>query len=338
MSSPTRKRRSWSRYTERRVPTEYEFVSHDLHWHYKPGQTPWEMSPDHVWNRWYTEHRNDSPFRCSDWNAFRDPDMLVYRTYVRMQDEAETYVDGLIDDHEDRNSYAELSSHWLDALGRAYTPFRYAGHGLLMASTYVMSMAPSSYISNAVAFQGADELRRIQRIAYQTRQLQIHYPERGFGEDRAAWETAPALQPLRKAIETHLGIRDWGQSCVNLCFVLKPAIDAVFNLRVAEAAAANGDELTSMLHRNLQLDTIRSRRWSVALARTAIADHPPNRDLIQSWVDQTREDISSAVVDASALLSTPAYDLGPDETRTAVDEAIDAGLIGVDNGLDDTEA
>ncbi|GEL24811.1 hypothetical protein PSU4_37650 [Pseudonocardia sulfidoxydans NBRC 16205] len=61
MSELAQKRRSWSRYSERRIPTEYEFVSHDLHWHYKPGQTPWEMSPDHVWNRWYVEHRNDSP-------------------------------------------------------------------------------------------------------------------------------------------------------------------------------------------------------------------------------------------------------------------------------------
>ncbi|MFC5993844.1 hypothetical protein ACFQE5_06415 [Pseudonocardia hispaniensis] len=333
MSAPTRKRRSWSRYTERKVPTEYEFVSHDLHWHYKPGQSPWEMSPDHVWNRWYVEHRNESPFRCADWNRFRDPDMLVYRTYVRMQDEAETYVDGLIDDHEGRGSYAALTPEWLRALRGGYTPFRYLGHALLMSATYVMSMAPSSYISNAVAFQAGDELRRIQRIAYQTRQLQLHHPDLGLGDDdRARWERDAAWQPLRKVVELLLAERDWGKVFTQLNFVVKPAVDAVFNLRLAEAAAANGDDLTAMLHRNLQLDTIRSRRWSIALAEVAIEDTADNRPLIAGWVEEIRAGVVDAVVDASALLSTSAFDLDPAETRSAVDHALAAGLSTIDIG------
>jgi toluene monooxygenase system protein E len=330
VSAPTRKRRTWSRYTERRIPTEYEFVSHDLHWHYKPGQTPWEMSPDHVWNRWYVEYRNDSPLQCTDWNRFRDPDALVYRTYVRMQGEAENYVDGLIDDHEARGTYGRLDADWLDALGRGYTPFRYVGHGLLMAAAYVMSLAPSSYISNAVGFQAADELRRVQRIAYQTRQLQLHHPAAGIGEkDRAKWETSPALQPLRREIEHLLVERDWGRSFVRLNLLVKPAVDAVFNLRLAEAASANGDELTAMLHRHLHLDSRRSRRWSIALADTAIADRPGNRDLILRWVDEGRRPVTDAVVEASALLSTPRFELDPAATRDALDEAVGAGLRGV---------
>ncbi len=326
----TRKRRSWSRYTERKVPTEYEFVSHDLHWHYKPGQTPWEIAPDHIWNQWYVEYRHDSPLRCTDWNRFRDPDMHVYRTYIRLQDEAETYVDGVIDDHEDRGSYATLRQDWLTALREAYTPFRYVGHTLLMAATYVMSMAPSSYISNAVAFQAGDELRRIQRVAYQTRQLQIHYPNLGIGDDRARWETSPTLQPLRKLLEQHLAQRDWGKAFVQLNFVVKPAVDAVFNLRLAEAAAANGDDLSSAMHRNLHLDTIRSRRWSTALARTAIEDTPGNRDLILGWIDELAPAATQAVVDASAPLTTPAFHLDPVETAGAVAEALALGRDGID--------
>jgi hypothetical protein len=68
-----------------------------------------------------------------------------------------------------RGSYAALEPDWVEALRSGYTPFCYAGHALLMAATYVLSMAPSSYISNAIAFQEGDELRRIQRIAYRAR-------------------------------------------------------------------------------------------------------------------------------------------------------------------------
>jgi toluene monooxygenase system protein E len=321
----TRPRKTWSRYAERRIPTEYEFVSHDLHWHYKPGQTPWEMSPDHVWNRWYTEYRNESPLTCSDWNRFRDPDTLVYRTYVRLQDEAETYIDGAIDDCESRDCYARLPGAWVAALQQGYTPFRYVGHALLMSATYLMSMAPSSYISNAAAFQAGDELRRIQRIAYQTCQLGRHYPAMGFGDDRGRWEEGASWQPLREVLERLLAERDWGKVFAQLNFVVKPAVDAVFNGRLAVAAAASGDDLTALMHRNLQLDSARSGRWSAALARVAVQDAPGHAELLRHWIGEAAPAVIDAVVAASAPLSTPALALAPDETRQVVTEAIQAG-------------
>jgi toluene monooxygenase system protein E len=326
-STIERRRRSWSRFTEKRIPTEYEFVSHDLHWHYKPGQTPWEMAPDHVWNKWYVEYRNESAFRCSDWNQFHDPDGLVYRTYVRMQDEAETYVDALIDDIEARDGYARLDAEWVRALGEGYTTFRYVGHALLMAATYLMSMAPSSYISNAAAFQAGDELRRVQRIAYQTRQLQLHHPAQGFGEDRERWEGGPAWQPLRKVIEQLLGERDWGKAFAQLNLVVKPAVDELLNGIVAEAAAAHGDELTAMLHRNLQIDSARSGRWSAALVHTAIADQPDNGVVLQKWVDEVRGPVVDALIDVSALLSTSAHGLDPAATRARLDQVVQSALV-----------
>jgi toluene monooxygenase system protein E len=327
----SRRRRTWSRYTERRVPTEYEFVSHDLHWHYKPGQVPWEMSPEHVWNRWYIENRDSSPFTCSDWNQFRDPAALVYRTYVRLQDEAETYVDGVIDDCESRGSYAGLPSAWLAALREGYTPFRYAGHALLMAATYLMAMAPSSYISNAVAFQAGDELRRIQRIAYQTRQLGRHYPAMGFGDDRARWEDGASWQPLREVLERLLATKDWGKVFAQLNLVVKPAVDAVFNGRLAEAAASSGDDLTALMHRNLQLDGVRSRRWSTALVNVASQNAPANVEVLRSWTDEVVPAAIDAVVTASVPLSTPAFELTPEETRHVVTDAIQAsaGAVGM---------
>ena len=319
------RRRTWSRYTERRIPSEYEFVSHDLHWHYKPGQTPWEMSPDHVWNRWYIENRNESPFTCSDWNGFRDPDALVYRTYVKLQDEAETYIDGVIDDCESRDCYAGLSRPWLGALREGYTPFRYAGHALLMSATYVMAMAPSSYISNAVAFQAGDELRRIQRIAYQTCQLGRHHPAMGFGADRSRWEEAASWQPLREVLERLLVEKDWGKVFTQLNLVVKPAVDALFNGGLAEAAAANGDDLTALLHRNLHLDSARSRRWSTALVAVALQDAPGNGEVLDRWIGEAAPAVIDAVAAASAPLSTPALTLAPEQTRKLAAEAIQAG-------------
>jgi toluene monooxygenase system protein E len=326
-AAPASRRRTWSRFAPKKMPTEYEFVSHDLHWHYKPGQPPWEIAPDHVWNTYYTEHRNDSPFQCGDWNQFRDPDGLVYRTYVRMQDAAETYVDGVIDDVEGQGGYADLDSEWVEALRQGYTPFRYVGHALMMASTYVMSMAPSSYISNAAAFQAGDELRRIQRVAYQARQLDRYHPHPDGVADRPKWEASAEWQPLRKVLELLLAERDWGKSFAQLNLVVKPAIDALYNEVLADAAAANGDDLTSMMHRNLQVDSERSRRWTGALCGTAISDTPTNAALLADWASEIVDTATDAVLEASSLLSTGRFPLADDRTRAAVCRSIESAVL-----------
>ena len=254
-TTPTRKRRSWSRFTDAKAPSEYEAVSHDLHWHYKPGEPPWEMSPRWFWNEWYTKYRNESPFFCSDWNRFRDPDKLVYRTYIAQQEQGEVYLDGLDDEFEGRNAFAEMDPRWIEVLSSTYTPFRYVGHALMMAATYVMHMAPSSYISNCAAFQAGDELRRVQRIAYQTRLLQIARADEAIGDDRQKWEEADQWQPLRRCVEELLVVRDWGEAFARLNFVVKPMVDAAFNGVLADAAERNGDLPTGLMLRHLHSDS-----------------------------------------------------------------------------------
>ena len=63
-------------------------------------------------------------------------------------------------------------------------------------------MRISSYLANCAAFQTADQLRRVQRVAYRTRQLAEAYPDRGFGSaERRRWEGDADWQPTREAIE-----------------------------------------------------------------------------------------------------------------------------------------
>jgi toluene monooxygenase system protein E len=306
MTSPTtasRKRRSWSRFTEAKSPNEYEAVTHDLHWHYKPGEPPWEMSPRWFWNEWYTKYRNESPFACSDWNRFRDPDKLVYRSYIARQEQGELYLDGIVEEFEGRNAFAGMASRWIDVLASTYTPFRYAGHALMMAATYVMHMAPSSYISNVAAFQAGDELRRVQRIAYQTRLLQIARHDDTIGDDRVKWEEAEQWQPLRRCLEQLLVVRDWGEAFTRLNFVVKPMVDAAFNLALAEAAERNGDLMTALMHRHLQSDSARSVAWSTALVKVATRDVPENSEVLARWIGQAAPSVFEAVIDAIAPLA-----------------------------------
>ena len=145
-----------------RVPLEYELVSTDLHYNYPMR---FELPAANPVVAWYYRYREGSPLRARDWEQFADPRRTTYHGYVQLQDAREDVVDGLL------REAAETRRHndaWLSFLDRWYAPLRFPVHGLQMLAAYVGQMAPASRITNCAAFQSADELRRVQRIAYRT--------------------------------------------------------------------------------------------------------------------------------------------------------------------------
>jgi toluene monooxygenase system protein E len=272
------KTKTWSRFGNLgRKPNEYEVVTHDMN-HTISFTTPLEMGEDVHGNVWLKRHRDSMPLTVPDWNAFRDPDQLTYRKYTVVQDQQETYVDGLLAEFTSKNSDAALTPTAVDLLAEIFAPGRYLGHGLQMLSAYVQQLAPSSYIANAATFQTADQLRRVQLTAYRTRQLADTYPDRQFGTvERRIWETSAAWKGLRELTERLLIAYDWHDAFIGTQLVLKPIADRLTLHGFATAARAAGDELDALIADNLYKDAERSRRWTIACTRFLIAGAPDNR-------------------------------------------------------------
>jgi hypothetical protein len=282
-----RRLKTWSSFGNLgRVPSEYEVVTHDLN--HTTGAVPLEMGPNVQGNRWLARHRDGIALKRADWNAFRDPDQLTYRKYTRDMDEQEAYVDGLLQEFTAaRNADALLSKRAVDFLQTCLTPCRYLGHALQMVSAYLQQLAPSSYIGNCAAFQTADQLRRVQRVAYRTRQLALAHPSRGFGQtERATWETHQSWQPIRKAIEELLICYDWDEAFVGLNVVIKPATDEIFLKAFGDVAREREDELDALINDNLYLDAARSRRWTVALCEFAARENASNAAALRMRLDK----------------------------------------------------
>lgn len=281
-----RKQQTWSLLGEvKRRPSVYEVTAAKFNYHFRREPAPFEMDPRAGINVWYLQHREGSAFNVPDWEGFRDPAKLTYADYVTLQHDRETYVDLLIDHHEAAGSVAVLDPGWVDTLRRVFVPLRFPLHVLQMTSVYVAQMAPSAYIINCANFQAADEMRRIQRVAYVTRML-----ANAHGDDlaatataRDAWERGEAWQPLREALERMLGVHDWGEAFVVLNLVMKPLVDAVVNHELAALAAAHGDEFLALLLAEFQRDGARSRDWTTALVRYAAAQDPATADVVDAW-------------------------------------------------------
>jgi hypothetical protein len=300
----TRRTKTWSSFGQLgRKPNEYEIVTHAMN--HTVGATPLEMGPDVHGNQWLAKHRDSSALKVAKLDAFRDPDQMTYRKYTQALDEQETYVDGLLQHYSEVQACdAALDPAALDLLATALTPSRYLGHGLQMISAYVQQLAHSSYIANCAAFQTADQLRRVQRVAYRTRQLADAHPQRGFGSaERKLWEGDADWQPTREAIERLMLAFDWDQAFVGLNLVVKPVVDELFLKTFAEVAREHGDELDTLIADNLYLDAQRSRRWTADACRAMTEADAGNAAMLRERLAQWRPRGQAIVESGSRLLA-----------------------------------
>jgi len=312
-----RRRKTWSLWEERRVPTEYEVVTHRFHYHFRRQPAPFELSPSWTLNQWYLRYREGSPFNVDDWEKFRDPYALTYRRYVETRLQREVYLDNLIDDFEARDHYRQLSSPYLDFLREYYFPSRFPGHALQMTSAYIAQMAPSSYITNPFHFQTGDEMRRVQRTAYLAKAIALDSGRDDLADSQLArtiWETHPAWQPLRELIERHLIVYDWGEAFAVRNLVVKPAYDHLINSVLQRVARQHGDDLLAMLHDDFLLhDSRYSRDVTVALCRYAIERNPQLaawlRQLVADWQPLAERAIGSLLEPYSRAANLPLEDL-----------------------------
>jgi hypothetical protein len=282
-----------------RRPSEYEIVTHKMN--HTLRDTPLELAPDSPGNLWLGRHRDSITLRVRDWDAFRDPDQLTYRKYVTCQDKSETYLDATM------LAFARIgrAESEPDFLQTCLTPTRYLAHGLQMMSAYLQQMAPSTYVGNCAAFQTGDQLRRVQRVAYRTKQLDRAFPERLFGKsERIAWEQLPQWQGLRKGIERLLVTFDWDDVFVGLNLVVKPLADELTLRQFAIVARHLNAEIDALVADNLFLDAERSHRWSTALTRFAIADDRANRKHLDALVAKWRPLADEIVETGSRLLGS----------------------------------
>lgn len=305
-----------------RKPNDYDIASTRLL--YYPGRGFETAVP---LAGWYRTYQHGSELACDDWEKFRDPRETTYARYVELQRTKEAFVDGVLAAGAEGAHDRRLPPAWLSALGGLMSPLRYPVHGLQMVSAYVAHMAPSGRIMIASLLQCADEARRIERLAYRTRQLQ--QVSSGFGSDaRARWERDAMWQPMRELVERLLVTYDWGEALVALACVVKPRFDALFTTHLAELARRAGDDVLANVVFSLSEDCRWHREWSRALIEVALAARSKNRAVIAAWIARW----TPFAVRAIAGLA-PAFEPG---VPAAVEAASGAWLSSA--GLDDLGA
>lgn len=300
-------------------------VSSDLHYNHPQR---FELPATNPVVAWYYRYREGSPLQARDWTGFADPRRTIYRGYTQLQDGREDVVDGLLREVDETDYDRQLDAEWVRFLDSWYFPLRFPAHGLQMLASYIAQTAPDSRITNCAAFQAADEMRRVQRIAYRT--VQLHdapLDEETARQQRTAWEEAPAFQPLRELLERALVSYDWGEAFTVTNAVLKPCFDRLVNQQLAGAlATANGDPILTSIHFSLDEDARWHRGWTAALLRHLIDDTPENAELLVGWVDKWRPLASHALEAFAGVLAEAPEPFDPTAVATRITDEVSREL------------
>jgi toluene monooxygenase system protein E len=288
-------------------PSDYEIASSGLLYYPARG-----FEVDVPLRHWYARYQQGSPFRCDDWDGFWDPQETTYTAYTTRSRELELELDQAIESAGSRGDPGQLAADWRAQLAEVMAPLRYPMHGLHMLACYVGHMAPSGRITLAALFQAGGELRRIDRLAYRTRQLAELSPALAQAA-RQCWEREPALQPLREAVERLLVTYDWGEAFVGLNLCLKPLFDALLSEAYARRCAQAGDPVLAAILRSFEHDSEYQMSWSSALVACVRSDAALAAQA--SWIDKWQPFAARAV---AAL--APRMCSGPSELETLMAE------------------
>jgi toluene monooxygenase system protein E len=271
----------------KRVPSDYDIVTSRLLYYLERGfEIDVPVAP------WYRRHQQESGLRLGDWERFVDPRETTYTSYTALQADREQHLDALMRSIERTDHDRHLPAEWRALLDQVLPPLRYVWHGFQMMAAYVGQMAPSGRLTLVAMFQGADEMRRIHRIAHRLGQLRHSHP--GFaGSALSHWQEAPIWQPLRRVLELCLTRYDWGEAFVALCLCLKPLIDQLMVSELSTLARARQDFFLAEILLSLDEDCRWHRAWAGTLVHLVVEESSDNAlviwDWVQIWLPQVRE-------------------------------------------------
>ncbi|MBI3217502.1 MAG: hypothetical protein HYZ38_27120 [Mycobacterium sp.] len=257
---------------------EYEEVTQLLQWH-GPYHIDGGRPSQKVWTDDSTE------LRCSDWESYRTPDKLYYRTYTTRQARAGRSVATAFEFAQRDGQLAAVDPSRVELLRKVIGVLQYPDWGLCVAHQNATRFALSSWIAGATSFMMFDQLRHAQLYG----RLAIAYGEHfdGFEDPRPDWMEEPRFQSCRRLIEETLTNLDWGKTIVLADLIVEPLLTSAAHALLTTGSLAAGDGLTPFVCRSIEDDKLRHRESAAAFLRLVCSDDAfgrANRDLVETWV------------------------------------------------------
>lgn len=226
-----------------------------------------------------------SVIRSTNWDGYRAPDELYYRTYVLKQSRADRAVSTVFRFAKESGQLARVSPEHVARMRILAGPLQYPHWGLCVVHQHTTRFAMSSWIAGATSFQMFDELRHAQLHG----RLALEYSEiyEGFEDPNPTWMSEPSLQATRKLIEELMTVMDWGQAIILSGALIEPAITSVLQSLLTSDSLSAGDPVTPFVLQSIAEDKARHRQSTMRFVEMVSADPifgTENLTHINGWV------------------------------------------------------
>ncbi len=266
--------------TKGRRLNEYEEVTQLLQWH-----SPFHINGDRPSHKVWSD--DSTQLKCSDWESYRTPDKLYYRTYTTRQARAGRSVATAFEFAESDNQLANVDPARVELLRNVVGVLQYPDWGLCVAHQNATRFALSSWIAGATSFMMFDELRHAQ--LYGRLALAYGQHHEGFDDPRPPWMDESRFQAMRRLIEETLATLDWGKTIVLDDLIVEPLMTSAAHALLTTGSLAAGDGLTPFVCRSIEDDKVRHRESAAAFLKLVCADEiygDANRPLITTWAEE----------------------------------------------------
>ena len=229
---------------------EYEEVTQLLQWH-GPYHIDGGRPSQKVWTDDSTE------LRCSDWESYRTPDKLYYRTYTTRQARAGRSVATAFEFAQRDGQLAKVDPARVELFRKVVGVLQYPDWGLCVAHQNATRFALSSWIAGATSFMMFDELRHAQLYG----RLALAYGEHfdGFDDPRPDWMEEPRFQASRRLIEETLTNLDWGKTIVLADLIVEPLLTSAAHALLTTGSRGRSDPVRVPVDRGRQTAPPRER-------------------------------------------------------------------------------
>lgn len=273
--------------------SRYQEGSYDIqaaeNLHYKPT---WD--PDHL-----LYDTSLSRIVMADWYALKDPRQFYYSTYTltraRQQETAEANFSFV----ESRGLGDMLSDELRDVALKVLVPLRHAAWGANQHNTFICGYGFGTTFTQPCMYHAMDNLGIAQ---YLSRLGLLLGDAEALDAGKVAWLDAAAWQPLRRYVEDCLVCRDPFELFVAQNVALDGLLyPLVYETIVDDVLASQGGTPIAMLTQFMTDWYSETRKWVDATVKTAAAESPENKALLEKWITHWRDRAASALMPVAQI-------------------------------------
>jgi phenol hydroxylase P1 protein len=241
--------------------------------HYRPT---WE--PD---REIFDERRTG--IRMKDWYDFKDPRQYYYGTYTIARAKQQDAADSAFEFAISSGMVESLSEAGRKLILDVLLPMRHFEWGGNMNNTFISAYGYGTAIEAACMYAAMDRLG----IAQQLTRIGLEVGgESALDTAKKAWLEGAAWQPLRRAVEHTLVVRDWFEIFITQNLVFDSLIYGLLYDHVEKRASQGGSALYGLSTKFMKEWHVETSRWVDAVTKAAVGESAENKQLISGWVER----------------------------------------------------